>query len=85
MNKFIINKIIMCEKGKLTEKTDAEALNEFLKSIPYGEYKATKERLAEACKVPTYTFNNWCYGLAKIPELCKEKIEEVSGVEIFKN
>lgn len=35
------------------------------------------------CKVPIYTFNNWRSGLVRIPELAKDKIEEIAGVTIF--
>lgn len=35
------------------------------------------KKLANECKVPLYTFNNWRSGLVKVPELAKDKIEEV--------
>ena len=41
------------------------------------------KRLADECKVPIYTFNNWRSGWVRIPELAKDKIEEVAGVKIF--
>lgn len=40
-------------------------------------------KLAEACKVPLHTVHNWRAGLCRIPELAKDKIEEVTGVKIF--
>ncbi|MCS3230816.1 helix-turn-helix domain-containing protein [Bacteroides thetaiotaomicron] len=40
-------------------------------------------KLAEACKVPLHTVHNWRGGLCRIPELAKDKIEEVTGVKIF--
>ena len=41
------------------------------------------KRLADECKVPIYTFNNWSSGLVRIPELDKDKIEEIAGRKIF--
>lgn len=42
-----------------------------------------KRILLIECKVPIYTFNNWRSGWVRIPELAKDKIEEVAGVKIF--
>ena len=41
------------------------------------------KKLANECKVPLYTFNNWRSGLVKVPELAKDKIEEVIQTKIF--
>ncbi|EXY46369.1 hypothetical protein AC094_14580 [Bacteroides fragilis] len=41
------------------------------------------KKLADECKVPLYTFNNWRSGLVKVPELAKDKIEEVINTKIF--
>ena len=38
---------------------------------------------AEECKVPLHTVHNWSAGACRIPELAKDKIEEVTGVKIF--
>ena len=40
-------------------------------------------KLAEACKVPLHTVRNWRGSHCRIPELAKDKIEEVTGVKIF--
>lgn len=40
-------------------------------------------KLAEECKVPLHTVHNWRAGACRIPELAKDKIEEVTGVKIF--
>lgn len=64
--------------------TDAQKLQECLNGIPMGEYKETIAQLVAGCKVTPATFNNWRYGLCRIPELAKDKIEEILEKEIFK-
>ncbi|KAA6349011.1 hypothetical protein EZS27_003611 [termite gut metagenome] len=41
------------------------------------------KKLTKECKVSLSTFRNWRFGLARIPELAKDKIEEVTGEKIF--
>lgn len=62
---------------------DGIALRTYLRSLPVSDAPRVARELAEACKVPAYTFNNWRSGLVKIPELAKDKIEEVTGCQIF--
>jgi hypothetical protein len=73
----------MKEKNKDVKLSDKEALNKFMKSVPYGEYSDVRRKIIEGCKVPTYTFSNWMSGIARIPELHKDKIEEIIGATIF--
>ena len=35
------------------------------------------------CKVPLHTIRNWRGSRCRIPELAKDKIEEVTGMKIF--
>lgn len=72
----------MAEKTVL-RKNDGMALRTYLRSLPVCESPEMAKKLADECKVPIYTFNNWRSGLVKIPELAKDKIEEVAGVQIF--
>jgi hypothetical protein len=65
--------------------SDKEALNKYMKSVPYGEYSDVRRKIIEGCKIPTYTFSNWMSGIARIPELHKDKIEEIIRVSIFKH
>lgn len=68
--------------------TDAEILQRWLKTIPYGEYNNTIKRLVDECLVSRSTFNNWRYGLSRIPASGKRDINrvslEISGIELYK-
>lgn len=71
------------EEKKEIRKRDGLALRTYLRSLPVCESSDMTKRLADECKVPIYTFNNWRSGLVRIPELAKDKIEEIAGVTIF--
>lgn len=71
------------EEKKEIRKKDGLALRTYLRSLPVCESSGMAKRLADECKVPLYTFNNWRSGMIRIPELAKDKIEEVAGVTIF--
>lgn len=62
---------------------DGIELRTYLRNLPVRESSEMAKKLAKECKVPIYTFNNWRSGLVRIPELAKDKIEEITGVEIF--
>lgn len=64
-------------------KTDGDKLQEWLKSILYGNYHEMLKRIEEECKVSKFTFENWRYSKCRIPELHKSKIEEIAGMKIF--
>ncbi len=65
-------------------KKDSEALSDFLSSFDNRyERLLAQERICKECLVPAYTFHNWKYGLCRIPELHKRKIEEIFGKKIF--
>ena len=68
---------------KSNSKQDGNALRHYLRSLPVCESSKMAKRLADECKVPIYTFNNWRSGLVRPPELAKDKIEEVAGCKIF--
>lgn len=70
--------------GKRQKKTnDGMALRNYMRSLPVCESPEMAKKLANECKVPIYIFNNWRSGLTRIPELAKDKIEEVTGTTIF--
>lgn len=71
------------EEKKEMKKRDGLALRTYLRSLPVCKSSDMAKRLADECKVPIYTFNNWRSGMIRIPELAKDKIEEVAGVTIF--
>ncbi len=79
-NNLIFN---MNMEKKLNSKQDGNALRHYLRSLPVCESSQMAKRLADECKVPIYTFNNWRSGLVRIPELAKDKIEEIAGRKIF--
>lgn len=62
---------------------DTKKLRDYMFNLRYCEYNTTRKLLVEACMVPGYTFNNWLSGAARIPELAKQKINEVTGKQIF--
>lgn len=65
-------------------KKDSESLVAFLNSFESRyERLFAQERICKECLVPAYTVRNWKYGLARIPELHKHKIEEIFGKQIF--
>lgn len=59
------------------------AIRTYLRSLPVCQSSNMAKKLADECKVPLYTFNNWRSGLVKVPELAKDKIEEVINTKIF--
>ena len=65
------------------KKKDAMAIRTYLRSLPVYQSSNMAKKLADECKVPLYTFNNWRSGLVKVPELAKDKIEEVINTKIF--
>ena len=71
------------KKKKLKRNDDGEKLRMYLLSLPVKESSEMSLKLAEACKVPLHTVRNWRGSHCRIPELAKDKIEEVTGVKIF--
>lgn len=71
------------EEKKRKKHKDGILLRDYLRGLPRCDSAAMATKLAEECKVPLYTFNNWRSGLVRIPELAKDKIEEVIGQQIF--
>ena len=69
-------------KKTLKRNQDGEKLRMYLLTLPLKDSSKMVVKLAEACKVPLHTVHNW-RGLCRIPELAKDKIEEVTGVKIF--
>ncbi len=67
----------------LEQKTDAQKLQEWIRTIPVGEYRNTLDKLIFACKTTKYTLQNWRYGNCAIPPLVKDKIEEFANKKIF--
>lgn len=70
-------------KKTLERNQDGEKLRMYLLTLPLKDSSKMVVKLAEACKVPLHTVHNWRGGLCRIPELAKDKIEEVTGVKIF--
>ncbi|KAA6348229.1 hypothetical protein EZS27_004297 [termite gut metagenome] len=75
--------MIAIDNKKNVRKADNINLRDFLNNLSVIESPKMARRLAKECKVPMYTFNNWRTGIARIPELAKDKIEEVAGEKIF--
>ncbi len=64
-------------------KKDSTALKEHFSTLSRGAQTLLVEQLASGCKVPRQTVYNWKHGLCRIPELYKDKIEEIIGKSIF--
>lgn len=80
-NNYLINvKITMVKQTK-----DSIALSEFLTSLSVNEATVAIDKIVDGCLVTRRTVYNWKYGLCRIPELHKCKIEEIFGIKIFDN
>lgn len=73
----------MQNSTKKNYPADTQKLRDFMYNLPYREYNATRKKLVEACKIPSYTFANWLQGVTRIPALAKDKINEVLNLNIF--
>ena len=62
---------------------DSVALLDFLNSLPKAEKTLVIQRIESGCMVPRRTVYNWMYGVCRIPQLHKCKIEEIIGENIF--
>ena len=58
-------------------------LRAYFRSLPIEQSQEKAREMIEACKVPKSTFNNWRAGLSRIPELAKDKINEVAGYALL--
>lgn len=63
--------------------SDSQILNDWLNTIPMGEYKCVQDRIINECKITKFTFYNWTSGKCRIPELAKDKILVIAGKQIF--
>lgn len=64
-------------------KKDSTALKTYFSGLSKGESMFITEKIVAGCKVPRTTVYNWRYGNCRIPELYKDKIEEIVGEKIF--
>lgn len=62
---------------------DANCLSHFLERHSRNERTVLIDKIMEECYVNRRTVYNWKYGLCRIPELYKRKIEEIFGSKIF--
>ena len=71
------------EENSSKKKKDGMAIRTYLRSLPVCESSEMAKKLANECKVPLYTFNNWRSGLVKVPELAKDIFEEFLQTILF--
>lgn len=74
------------EKKNIKKQENLEnsaKLRNYFRRLPIEESQRMAQEMTEACKVPRSTFNNWRSGACSIPELAKDKINEVAGQLIF--
>lgn len=64
-------------------KKDSTALGEFLAGFTRNEHAVAIDKISQGCLVPKQTVYNWKFGLCRIPELHKRKIEEIFQTPIF--
>lgn len=69
--------------SKKNFNSDTEKLRAFMMYLPYCMYNKARKQIVDACMIKPYTFSNWISGKARIPELAKQKINEVTGQQIF--
>lgn len=62
---------------------DSKALCKFLGQFTRNEHAVAIDKISENCLVPKQTVYNWKFGLCRIPELHKLKIEEIFQTKIF--
>jgi hypothetical protein len=65
-------------------KTDGDVFKEYLSSLSRNERRVIRKKIMATCKVEYQTIDNWRYSICRIPPLAKEKIEEVTGLQLFK-
>lgn len=56
---------------------------EWLDSIPHGDFQKTKEDIIKRCGVTATVLRFWLYGKTKIPFLAQKEIEIIAGCKIF--
>lgn len=66
------------------EQKDSDLLKEWISGLTLGEYEKKIEMIVKRCFIKKSTFQNWRYGLCKIPALAKPIINEIAEKEIFK-
>ncbi len=62
---------------------DSVALSNYYSTLSKAEQTLLTQKIVERCKVNRYSVYNWKYGACRIPELYKDKIEEIIGKKIF--
>jgi hypothetical protein len=64
-------------------KTDGDVFKEYLSSLSRDERRVMRKKIMATCKVEYPTIDNWRYNICRIPPLAKEKIEKVTGLQLF--
>ena len=64
-------------------KKDYEALADIFQNLDRTETVSLIDKIVYECKITRHTFFNWKYGVCRIPELHKDKIEEILGKRVF--
>ena len=69
---------------EITEKkSDNVLFSDYLNNTRYEDYFIIRSRIINECRINDQIFRNWKNGYSKIPELAKEKIEQIAGISIF--
>jgi hypothetical protein len=71
-------------KEKIKTKTDGDIFKEYLVSLSRDERRVMRKKIIAACRIEYPTIDNWRYNICRIPPLAKEKIEELTGLQLFK-
>jgi hypothetical protein len=66
------------------ETTNKNLFQEWIDSIPVGEYQSVRDDVIKKCMITRQVFNHWKLGNSKVPPLAQMKINEIAGREIFK-
>ncbi|MDX9696246.1 MAG: hypothetical protein RBT49_10695 [Bacteroidales bacterium] len=55
----------------------------FINSLTVVDYYETRKKIMHECKITEHQFRHWKNGRTRIPELAKEKINEIAGKTVF--
>lgn len=69
-------------KTKKNEVKKENPFNNWLNSIPQGDFKSIKREVMNRCLITRQTFYNWEKG-TNIPEIKKNIINQIAGRKIY--
>lgn len=65
------------------KKSDLNEFRDWLDSLTVSEYPDVRKRIIDECRITEQKFRHWKAGNSRVPELAKEKINEIAGKPVF--